>query len=119
MTMLDGERVRRDWESALKRQGEVIEIGRQTGTSPAAWFWSPCRARVKGYRPDPLVGSTQQGEITIKVFLPDLIDGRFPLPVRTTDKVKVRGTEKQINAVDNNTGRVGTTQIYVKIMAVG
>lgn len=119
MTILDGERARADWGSALDRQGETIEIGRQTGATPAAWFWSPCRARVKGYRPDNLVGAVQQGEMIIKAFLPDLIEGHFPLPVRSTDKVKVRGAEKQINAVDNNTGRVGNTQVYVKISAVG
>lgn len=119
MTILDGERARADWGSALERQGETIEIGRQTGATPAVWFWSPCRARVKGYRPDNLAGTAQQGEMVIKAFLPDLIDGHFSLPVRTTDKVRVRGLVKDINAVDNNTGRVGNTQVYVKIMAVG
>lgn len=116
---LNAARVLSDWESALGRQGEVIEIGRQVGTSPNIINWVSCRARVKGYRPDPLIGQVQQGEIAIRAFYPDLIANRFSLPVLPTDKVRVRGASKQINAVDNNTGRVGTTQIFVKIMAVG
>lgn len=119
MTVLDGERARSDWESALGRQGETIEIGRQTGSTPNSLFRVACRARVKGYRPDALVGQVSQGEMVIKAFFPDLIANRFPLPVRDTDHVVVRGQRRQINAVDSNTGRIGDTQIFVKIMAVG
>ena len=119
MTILDGERARSDWESALARNGEVIEIGRQTGNNPNSVFRVQCRARVKGYRPDSLVGQIQQGEVTIKAFFPDLVAARFPLPIRQTDHVRVRGEQRQINAVDNNTGRIGDTQVFVKIMAAG
>jgi hypothetical protein len=108
-----------DWESALVRQGEVIEIGRQTGVDPAAVVRAQCRARVKDYRPETLVGAVKQGWVVIKAYYPDLVANAFPLPVRNTDHVVVRGQQKQIDSVDANTRRVGTTQIFLKIMAVG
>jgi hypothetical protein len=120
MSDLTSGQILSDWEASLDRRGTIIEVGRQTGTSPSAMFWASCRARVKGYRPDALVGNVIQGEVTIKGFYPDLINNRFPLPVRVTDKVRLPGgPSAQINAVDINTGRDGNTQIYVKIMAVG
>jgi hypothetical protein len=120
MTGLTGAQILKDWETALDRRGTIIEVGRQTGTSPNAMFWASCRARVKGYRPDALVGNVIQGEVSIRAFYPDLIENRFPLPVRNTDKVRIPGGQPaQINAVDMNTGRDGNTQVFVKIMAVG
>lgn len=105
-----------DWEASLDRVGEVIEIGRQTGANVQR---VQCRARVKEYRAETLVGAVQQGWIEIKVFYPDLVQNQFPLPVRNTDHVVIRGQQKQINAVDANTGRISTTQIFLKIRAAG
>lgn len=120
MNPLTGEQILRDWATALDRRGTIIEIGRQTGATPSAMFWARCRARVKGYRPDTLVGNVIQGEVSIRAYYPDLIENRFPLPVRNTDKVRLPGGPPvQINAVDINTGRDGDTQVFVKIMAVG
>lgn len=119
MSELDSAQILKDWEAGLDRRGEIIEISRQTGTSPNSVFKYKCRARVKGNRPDPLIGSVTQGEITVSAFYPDLVANRFPLPVINSDSVWVRGSAHKINAVDNNTGRNGDTQIYVKISAVG
>lgn len=120
MSDLDSAQILKDWETALDRRGTIVEVGRQTGTNPNAMFWASCRARVKGYRPDALVGNVIQGEVSIRAFYPDLINNRFPLPVRTTDKVRVPGGNPvQINAIDINTGRDGNTQVFVKIMATG
>jgi hypothetical protein len=119
MSELSSQEIVADYERALDLRGEIIEIARQTGATPNAVFRASCRARVKGYRPDPLVGQITQGEITIIALLKDLIDNRFPLPVVVSDKVWVRGSQRTINLVDNNTGRNGTTQIFVKITAVG
>lgn len=119
MSELDSAQILKDWEEALDRRGEVVEISRQTGTSPSSVFKYPCRARVKGFRPATLIASVIQGEITVWAFYPDLVKNRFPLPVTTNDLVWVRGSQRKINAVDNNTGRNGTTQVYVKISAVG
>lgn len=120
MSDLNGAQILKDWATALDRRGTIIEIGRQTGTTPNTTFWVSCRARVKGYRPDALVGSIIQGEVSIRAFYPDLIDGRFPLPVRNSDKVRLAGgSPVQINAVDMNTGRDGNTQVFVKIAATG
>lgn len=116
---LDSAQILKDWSDALDRRGEIVEISRQTGTAPNSVFKYPCRARVKGYRPAPLIATVIQGEITIWAFYPDLIAARFPLPVLTSDSVWVRGAAHKINAVDNNTGRNGNTQVYVKISAVG
>lgn len=119
MSELDSAQILRDWEEALKRRGTVIEISRQTGTNPKSDFRYPCRARVKGFRPAVLIASVIQGESTAWVFYPDLIKARFPLPVLPSDSIWVRGASFKINAVDNNTGRNGDTQVYVKISAVG
>lgn len=119
MSDLTSEQIIADYEAALDRRGEIIEIARQTGASPNSVFRVPCRARVRGYRPDELVGTVTQGEITIRALVKDLIDNRFPLPVLVGDKVWVRGLQRTINSVDNNTGRDGTTQVYIKITAGG
>jgi hypothetical protein len=119
MSDLDSAKILSDWAAGLDRRGEIIEISRQTGTSPNSVFKYPCRARVKGFRPAVLIASVIQGEITIWAFYPDLVKARFPLPVLNSDAVWVRGAQRKINAVDNNTGRNGNIQIYVKISAVG
>lgn len=119
MGELDSAQILQDWSDALDRRGEVVEISRQTGSAPLSFFKYRCRARVKGFRPAVLIASVIQGEITIWAYYPDLIKARFPLPVTTDDSVWVRGAKHKISAVDNNTGRNGTTQIYVKISAVG
>jgi hypothetical protein len=116
---LTADQVLIDWESALIRQGEVIEFGRQTGNDPNNVVLANCRARVKDYRPDTLVDNVKQGSVVIKAFYPDLVANSFPLPVRNTDHVIIRGLRKQIDGVDNNTGRVGMVQIFVRIMASG
>jgi hypothetical protein len=119
MSDLDAAQVLADYADALDRRGLMIEIGRVTGTNPSSTFRAKCRARARGNRPEQLIGSTQQGEVTIKAFYPDLVENRFPLPVRTTDHVVLNGKQLQISAVDERTGRVGNTRIFVKISAVG
>jgi len=120
MSDLAGAQILSDWAAALDRRGIMIEVGRQTGSTPSSMFWAQCRARVKGYRPDALVGNIIQGEVSIRAFYPDLIENRFPLPVRSTDKVRITGgPTAQINAVDVHTGRDGNTQVFVRIMAAG
>jgi hypothetical protein len=119
LSELTAAQVLADWEAALDRQGETIEIGRQTGTDPSTMFRVQCRARVKNYGPQPLVGEIKQGAVVVRAFYPDLVDNAFPLPVRNSDNILVRGQQIQISAVDNNTGRIGDTQIYVKLLAVG
>jgi hypothetical protein len=108
-----------DWEAALDRVGETIEIGRQTGTDSSNVVRVQCRARVKNDRPHILAEDIQQGEVIVRAFHPDLVANGFPLPVRSTDHVVIRGERKRISSVDNNTGRIGATQIFVKIGAVG
>ena len=119
MSELTTEQILTDHEAAFARRAQWIEIGRQTGSTPNAVFKAKCRARVWGNRPDQLIGTVTQGEMTIKAFLPDLINNRFPLPVLPSDKVYVLGAQKRINSVDNNKGRHGSTQIYVWITSVG
>jgi hypothetical protein len=108
-----------DWEAALDRVGETVEIGRQTGTDPNNVLRVQCRARVKGNRPQILAGDVQQGEVLVLAFYPDIVANGFPVPVRASDHVVIRGKRQKINSIDNNTGRIGTTQIFVKIGAMG
>ncbi len=120
MSDLEGAQILKDWATALDRRGTTIEIGRQTGSTPSTMFWASCRVRVKGYRPDALVGNIIQGEVSIRAYYPDLIDGRFPLPIRNSDKVRFPGgAPVQITSVDMNTGRDGNTQVFAKITAMG
>ena len=110
-----------NYERTLTQYGEWVEVSRTAGTTQQLSFRVPARARVRNYKysPDELVGSVVQTDTRVKVLYADLIAGQFPLPVSTTDKIFVRGKEKTIIMVDNNTGRVGTTQIFVEIIAKG
>jgi hypothetical protein len=112
----EAQQIRVDYAGAMARVGETIEVDRQNGT---AHFRVPCLARVRGSVPDVGVPGQIQGEATIRALISDLITNRFPLPVRTTDAVWVRGRRMAITEVDNNSGRVGATQVYVLIKARG
>lgn len=108
-----------DYRDMLSEYGEEIIIRRYTGTDPQIMFGATVKARVKGYAAAPLVGGVMQGSIKIIALIEDLIAAQFPLPVRDDDKVFVRGKESDIVGVDNNTGRVGTTQVFAIITAKG
>lgn len=109
-----------NYEAALTNYGEWIEVRRYTGTGNQ-FQAAPARARVKGYKPDEIVAGSAivQGDMMVKLLMKDLITHQFPLPLKESDKVFVRGVEKDIRGVDTNTGRVGDTLVYVAFTAKG
>lgn len=85
---------------------ETVYIRRYVGVGPnLPVFNVQARARVMGYRPDEMVGTIQQGDRKAIVFVPDLVDAGFALPVTTNDKLVVRGRELTIMGSDDNTRR--------------
>lgn len=74
------------------------------------------RARVMGYQPKELVGPIVQGDVKI-IALVDTIGSRLPLTVN--DAVVVRGNQRRIKAVDDNTRRIDGTLIALEIVAGG
>jgi hypothetical protein len=102
-----------------KMKGRVA-IRRYTGTGASRPFfdWS-ARARVTGYTPEELTGTIQQGDRKAIVFVQDLVDTGFPLPVTTNDKLVDRDREFQIVVADHNTRRDEDVLIAIEIQARG
>ena len=99
---------------------ESVAIRRYTGSGPnRPLFDTPTRARVMGYRAEELVGTIQQGDRKAIVFVPDLVDGGFALPVTSNDKLVVRGRELTIIASDDNTRRDEDELIAVELQVRG
>ena len=74
---------------------------------------SVCSARVVGYTPRELTGTIQQGDRHIichggrcRAPTTDSPPQSLTLPLKTSDKVVVRGKELQIIAADDSTRRV-------------
>jgi len=106
-----------DHRAEIVDGGEEILVRRFTGTgSPRPKTDTATMARVRGYQPDPLVGSIVQGDVRI-IALVDTLSAILPLT--TADKVVVRGKELAIKAVDANTRRIGGTLIALEIQAGG
>jgi hypothetical protein len=85
---------------------ETVYIRRYTGVGAnRPFFDTRARARVIGYAPEEMVGTIQQGDRKAIVFVPDLVDDGFALPVTSNDKLMVRGRELQILAPDDSTRR--------------
>lgn len=116
--MLSAEGVIADYESALDEVGEIIEISRHLGTNLTSVFRCSVRARVKNYVADGLVGGIIQGRVEAIVLFKDLIAANFGMPVQG-NRMIVRGKEYTVEPVDSNTGRIGTTQVFVKLTAKG
>jgi hypothetical protein len=83
-------------------------------------------ARVKGYQATELVGAITQGDISVIALNdPDAVipTGMVPLssllPLLTTDKLVIRGEEKAIKGVNDNTRRVAGVLIALDIHAEG
>src|SRR6188508_1925880 len=61
---------------------EIVFVRRYTGVGPdRPFFYTQARARVMTYTPEQLVGTIQQGDRRAIVFVPDLVDAGFALPV--------------------------------------
>ena len=116
---MDAAEVIQDYMDSLDEYGEPVQIRRFFGSVQRSSFAATARARVKTYRENELTEVSQQGRMWAKVLIQDLVDAQFPLPIEDTDKIVIRGEVKEIDWIDNNTGRVGTTQVYALIYATG
>lgn len=83
-------------------------------------------ARVMGYNPTQVIGAITQGDIRV-IALNDpaatVPAGMVPLstllPLLNTDKLVIRGEEKAIKGVDDNTRRIAGVLIALDIHAEG
>jgi hypothetical protein len=98
---------------AVVRTGERVTIQRISGTAPrTVSFSAEVMANVQAYAPDSTevsqtgYAATQPGAITqsdrkVIVIAQDLLDQRFPLPIRKNDKIILAdGAKCNVNGVD-------------------
>lgn len=98
--------------------GETVIVRRYSGLAPSRIkVDTSTTARVMGYRPNPLFATqVVQGDRTVIALVDDLSG---ILPVKTTDKLVVRGKEAEIKGVDDNTRRIGGTLIALELLVAG
>lgn len=102
---------------AMARVGEDVIIRRYSGTGAARTHSDvTTKARVMSYQPSELTGEVVQGDVKV-IALVDALSG--VLPLRTTDFVVIRGAEKSIKGVDDNTRRVEGVLIALEIHVKG
>lgn len=96
-------------DAALARRGEDVELRRMTGTSQQVAFSATCRAHVRGYKPEELVGAITQGDSMVILSPTDIERAQWPggqepdgpgdrrVP-RKGDKVMVQGRLRNVEA---------------------
>lgn len=112
--MISAARVQRRYARALR---DTITIERAT-KSGGTISWSipaTARAQVRGYRPQEIGGTIQQGDQECIVLKSDLDSEGFPVPPRKDDRVtKSDGLTATVQSCDANTRSVfGATVAYV------
>lgn len=113
--------------SFLAEIGEDIIIRRWSGTGPGRTkVQAQVRARVSGYTPSQIIGAVAQGDINVIALNdPDaeVPAGMVPLsslfPLSVDDKLVIRGEEKSIKGINDNTRRVAGVLIALDIHAKG
>lgn len=108
------------YRQELDQYGEWIAIRRYAGLGASqTWLDVAVRARVKGFLPEELVGSIQQGDRKLIVLAEDLTGYSPPRVILLSDKAIVRDRELAIIALDDNTRRIGATLIAYELVARG
>lgn len=103
--------------TAITAVGEDVIVRRYAGTGAArAPSDVTTQARVMGYMPHEIVGSVKLGDRKV-IALADTLSAILPL--RTSDKIVIRGIECDIEAIDDNTRRIGGTLIALEIQVRG
>jgi hypothetical protein len=104
----------------LEQNGETVTIRRYTGTGETRPHvdW-PVTARVKGYQPQELLAGIDQGDVNVIVLADDLDGSTITEPLVKGDSVIIRGRERAIMAVDDNTRRIGATLIAYDLQCRG
>lgn len=104
----------------LEQNGEAVTIRRYTGTGETRPFDDvPVTARVKGYQPQELLAGIDQGDVNVIVLADDLDGSTITAPLVKGDSVIIRGRERAIMAVDDNTRRIGATLIAYDLQCRG
>ena len=104
------------YRAFLTEAGETVAIRRYTGSgSTRTPVDTNALGRIVAFEPHELVGLVIQGDQKAIVFAKDLTDAGFEEPIRDSDKLVVRGNEFAIQAVDDNTRRVGSTLIAYEL----
>ncbi len=112
--------VKASYRRMMDDAGEWVKLERHTGQGINHPVHSiDVRAKVAGYQPDEIVGSIVQGDRKIIILAQDLIDAQFALPIRSSDKVVVRGKQLSIIAPDDSTRRIGKTVIAYELTGRG
>jgi hypothetical protein len=98
--------------------GEDVLVRRYTGAAGSARpkTDTAARARVVGDQRDQVVGSIQVGDSKV-IMLVDTLGGLLPLTL--ADKVVIRGTERAIKSIDDNTRRYNGVLIALEIQVAG
>jgi len=101
----------------LAELGENVVVRRYAGTGPARVPTDvTVRARVMGYKPAEVVGAVVQGDLRVIALADNLA---ALLPLKTTDFLVIRGAERRVMAIDDNTRRIASTLIALEIQARG
>jgi hypothetical protein len=112
--------VQRSYRRDLTQHGRVVQLRRYTGSGPGRTFVdTPVHARVRGYQPQELVNTIQQGDRNVIALAEDLINGGFALPVTASDKLIIDGKELAVLGIDDSTRRVGETLIAIELQCRG
>jgi hypothetical protein len=100
---------------------ENLKIRRYTGAGPnRPSFDTPCAGRVVGDRPAQLVGTANQYDFRVIVFVKSLIDNGFdPATLSSNDKLIYKGRELAISFPDDATRKEGDTLIAYELMVRG
>jgi hypothetical protein len=104
------------WRDLIEAYGEDITLRRVSPLTNAT-----VRARVTGFTPEELVGGVNQGQRKVIILAEDVESTEFPVPIRAGagDRVIVAGKIMMIDAVDENTARLGDVQLAYIITATG
>jgi len=101
----------------LAELGETVLVRRYSGLGAARTSVdTPTTARVVGYQAKDLVGAIVQGDVRV-ITDPDPLAAILPLTV--DDKLVIRGVERAIKGVDDNTRRIQGVLVGLDIQAAG
>lgn len=104
----------------LTGAGEVVYVRRYTGGGQSRPVHEvSVRARVMDYSAAELVGSVMQGDRKLILLAEDLVNAQWPGGLRKDDKIVVRGKELNVEAVDDNTRRIGSVLIAYEMQVRG
>lgn len=110
------------YRQLLTEHGELVTLRRFTGTgSPPSHTDYPSsggiRARVRGYKPEELVGGIVQGDSEVILLAEDVTASAITLPLvaGANDWVVIRSKQHIIKRIDDNTRRIADELIAYQL----